>query len=62
MMFALVGKAVRKKDEKNLVLFDFTIKLLYGRYPKRGLVLFKRFKYLFAVLTDGALKVIDAMH
>ena len=33
----LAGKAVRKKDEKNLVLFDFTIKLHYGRYPKGSL-------------------------
>ena len=30
----LASKIVCKKDEKFLVLFEFDIELLYGRYPK----------------------------
>ena len=36
-MFALAGKEVYKTDEKNLVRFDFDIKLLYGRYTNCGI-------------------------
>ena len=54
----LAGKEVYKTDEKNLVRFDFDIKLLYGRYTKW---LFSTFIIaLFIIIFNGSFKEAEA--